>query len=797
MDGATLAQAAATGRPVDAEDGEVDADLLAQILDGTKHTDWPDKRRALRLENARVTGRLHLESLECSCPLELHNCQIPDGIDARSASIKWLVLSGSNVSDLTADYLSVDRRLVIDSEFRASGPVRLNGSTVGGSIAANHAYFDCSDRCALDLTGAVVGRSLNLGSAHASGAVSLLDAKLGSVNAKGAVLSATCDHDGAARVALDARNVATSGDFSLAADFEAHGLVRLANATIGGRLLASGARITTGGPGAFDGDNMSVTGSVLFDGGFRAEGEVGLTGAHVGGDLMMSGAILSTTTGVTVRAKTVRVDGRVAGQSTPGPDTTRSTGQLLFDQAEIKGDFDLSGGHFLGAAGPGPGDGAGAPISVAGAQIGGSFDASDAVIDNGDGPAVNANGVSISQNFALAGATVTGTVVLRGATVSQQVNCEGTHISHRDTAIAADGVHVGTDLLLRAAARRFRARGSVELMEASVGADLSCRGGHFSYPAGRSIDARGITVGAETWLDCRDGPSFAAHGQVRFCRAKLTGRLICSGAVLRAGPAGVAFDGSGMSVGASLTWKAMSRRPHGRVVLDDTTVGLLDDDPDSWPDPADPPLLSMDGFTYTALAPGAFDRVDARLAWLRLGPYALQPYQQLRGIYAGCGRPSDASTVAIAKEDDRRKAELVTGWQVPWHRINRALVRYGYRPRRAFGWLAVLIVVASAVFGVAHHEGVMEPTAASSDQAEIAAHCTSSYPCFDPVAYGFDVVVPIIDLGQRDKWAPDYHHAYGPLFVIMDWLLTVAGWFVATMAVAGVTGWLSPDPKTG
>ena len=92
----------------------------------------------------------------------------------------------------------------------------------------------------------------------------------------------------------------------------------------------------------------------------------------------------------------------------------------------------------------------------------------------------------------------------------------------------------------------------------------------------------------------------------------------------------------------------------------------------------------------------------------------------------------------------------------------------------------------------------MMPTQTTgANQALVRARCTDTYPCFSPEAYGFDIVVPIISLGQRDNWNPDLHHRYGLPFVLAAWTFTILGWLIVTMAVAGVTGWLSPDPKTG
>jgi hypothetical protein len=809
MDINAFAQASAKGELFDAEGDIVPAQKIMELLDGTTYPQWPVKRRAVRLTNATVTGRLELQSLECICPLELLNCQIPQGIDARAASIKWLVLSGSKLGDLDASNITIDRRLAVDDDFEAQGAVVLRGASIGRSLSACRGTFLNPGEWALDLTDAVVGGSVNLERARVVGSMALLGAKLGSLVANQATFWAANRPGDRLVDSIDARNVTVSGDFAIGDGFQARGRVRLTDAAIGGQLRGSNSQIGSGGHDvALDGEDMTVAGSVTFADGFKSEGEVVFNRAHVTGDLILTNASLRSVTGWSVRAESIRVDGSVRCNR-DGSRSFASIGQIQFDGAAIKGDFDCSAASFMRsprgtATSPRVASNGQplAPISFFACQLSGSFDASHAKIEGKTGYAIDANGATIGQSFVLANAKVLGTIDLVGAVIGQQLNCEGAQISHPETAIVADGVRVGTDLLLRASSERaFAAHGSIVLVEGVIGGDLSCRGGQF-VDHKRAIDARGVTVGAETWLDSQDTKPFrfSAKGAVHFERAKLTGRLQCVGASFQPAKEGdIAFAGTGMSIGSVLSWKGMTANPSGQLLLDDVSVQLLDDDIDSWPRTATKPLLSINGFTYNGLAPGAFDDVNVRLEWVRRSTYALQPYQQLRAFYSNSGRPKDARAVAIAKEDDRRKrGGQLRGLRSIGHQASRELVRYGYQPLRAGRYLIILVLLAAAVFAVAHQEGVMMPTQTTgANQALVRARCTDTYPCFSPEAYGFDIVVPIISLGQRDNWNPDLHHRYGLPFVLAAWTFTILGWLIVTMAVAGVTGWLSPDPKTG
>ena len=93
------------------------------------------------------------------------------------------------------------------------------------------------------------------------------------------------------------------------------------------------------------------------------------------------------------------------------------------------------------------------------------------------------------------------------------------------------------------------------------------------------------------------------------------------------------------------------------------------------------------------------------------------------------------------------------------------LVGYGYRPSRAFAWLAAVFIAGTVYFTV------NQPAPLD------AAH----HPSFQPVLYTANLVIPVIKLGQTGTWI---------LTVTGQWVaatLTALGWIFATAAVAGIT----------
>jgi hypothetical protein len=99
-----------------------------------------------------------------------------------------------------------------------------------------------------------------------------------------------------------------------------------------------------------------------------------------------------------------------------------------------------------------------------------------------------------------------------------------------------------------------------------------------------------------------------------------------------------------------------------------------------------------------------------------------------------------------------------------WGLVQDTTVAYGYRPWRAVLWLVLLLTAGSVVYAV-------------SPPAPLQA---GAAPHFNPVVYTFDLLLPIVDLGQK--------HAYNPAGFDQwfSYLLVAAGWVLATTIAAGI-----------
>ncbi len=190
--------------------------------------------------------------------------------------------------------------------------------------------------------------------------------------------------------------------------------------------------------------------------------------------------------------------------------------------------------------------------------------------------------------------------------------------------------------------------------------------------------------------------------------------------------------------------------------LDHAEIGILRDDPSSWP-----AQLSIDGLTYRALEP----RLPARqrLDWLNRDPrgHQTQPYGQLAAHYTTIGQPGQAREVMYAGERVQRQAMPLLARV--WSLLQDITVGYGYQPRRAVAWLVALLAAGSITFALA------PPPPLTTGQA----------PHFNPVVYTLDLLLPVVDLGQK--------HAFNPAGAEQwfSYLLVAAGWVLVSTVAAG------------
>ncbi|MFI9272847.1 pentapeptide repeat-containing protein [Kitasatospora sp. NPDC052896] len=513
----------------------------------------------------------------------------------------------------------------------------------------------------------------------------------------------------------------------------------------------------------------------------------------------------------------VRIAGaRITGELSVGHGRTdsqlllrgcRFDGPITLDEATT-GAIDLSGSRLT-------------TLSAYGAQVHGTLDLRDAVVEGGDGTAVHADGIRVEGSLLARGIAVSGTFGLINAVIAGQLALDGAHLANSSPdgkSLNAGGMRVGRSLL----ASRLVSVGELRLPGAQIGSGLLFDGATLIGPGGRAFDGTSLSVASEASFRINrykqpDSRPFTAYGTVKLLGARLDGGLNLNGAVLhptptaeqakRAAAAALAgepeetpqtappandellFNGSRMLVTGSLHLTYGFRTggeirltgtritghldlgglasPHALLALYATSAeGGVRDDLADWPE-----RLNLDGFTY-----GPFSTyLDARKRLPLLarqvhrgrnvgtGGFRAQPYEQLAAYYRSLGNDGEARTVLLAKQRVLR-GKLPWRQRIPGHLLD-LLVGYGYRPLRAIAWAIGLLVASSAYFST------VKPQRVSAEDQSV----------FNPVLYAADHLIPIIHFGEADVW--QYHG----LPEVVTVVLTVLGWTLGLAIAAAAS----------
>ena len=271
----------------------------------------------------------------------------------------------------------------------------------------------------------------------------------------------------------------------------------------------------------------------------------------------------------------------------------------------------------------------------------------------------------------------------------------------------------------------------------------------------------------------------------------------------------------------------------GLIKLSAAHVRTLADDADSWPDDGQ---IILDGMTYDRLT-GPTD-ARTRLQWLAKtdqgkDKFYPHPYNQLARVLHDMGHEEDAVRVRVAlarklRRHDRAQLRLsrngsrATGVEGAWrglrsfglwiwHGLSLIMTGHGFRPHRSLMALVLLWLLALIPTELTWREGSFAPNSAlllrspdwtayntlddRPDPPNPAAAWSETslagrdWESFNTLAYAADMVIPIVDLGQTDAWAPSTQRGWwGQQLWWLRWLFAAAGWIVTALGAAALTG---------
>jgi hypothetical protein len=555
--------------------------------------------------------------------------------------------------------------------------------------------------------------------------------------------------------ALDGTRLRLNGILDLTGSRIA-GTVALKQARIDGQLQLRGihAGAESAGPVAVQAQGLSVDGEADCAG-MKACGLVSFEGATVTGTLDLAGARIScpgkrgldlsyATIGGTLACAGLTVEGETRANN------CRISVELVMRGARLEnpggvaffaGGLEVAGGAFFGH-----GFSASGQFRLIGAQFAANLSISGSVFDNPGGTAVSLKrarvGVLDGQ-----GVSCRGQMIMAGADVSGDVNLADATLESGDgkPALDAQAARVGSTLVLT----NVNVLGEVNLRSIRVGERLLLDQAHLRDPSGTACRLSRAQVTAD--LLCGH---LTAYGQVKLTGATI-GAKVGFQKVRLVHPAGTAIDAGGLQAREFLLEPEVGIE--GGLDFRHAAVGVFRDDPDTWPD-----RLYLDGLTYQALSP----RLPAarRLSWLARDPggHQPQPYEQLAAHYTAIGQPAQARTVLYAKEriQHQGKGPVLRAWSL----LQDITVGYGYRPLRALGWLALLLTAGSIVFSIAPPPALQAGTA----------------PHFNGIIYTLDLMLPVVNLGQKSAFNPGGAEQW------LSYFLIAAGWTLATTVATGI-----------
>ncbi|MEV4055949.1 hypothetical protein AB0J55_32475 [Amycolatopsis sp. NPDC049688] len=726
--GQRLTEAAASGAFVDLRTGDRAAD------DPAGGAGWPESRTV----RAELIARLVTGTQTPPRAVRLAGVRVTGRLDLESAILRCpLVLEGCSFEE------------PVTLEQAQAVTVRLPGCHVPGITADE-----------LHVSGALVlGR---------------LVAPEGGVSLSGARVDGHLDLDGAtlanpAGAALYADSLRVDQGMFCRNGFTADGGVRLLGARVGGNLELDGATLADPGGYALNADSLRADQSVYCRNGFTADGQVNFLGARIGGSLEFDGATLANPGGPALNADSLTV-----GRAMFCRDGFTAQGEVLLIDAHIGGNLEFGGAVLtagdrfsLNAANLAVeqnmycSDGflAQGEVNLLGANVAGSLSFEGASVHNSGGIALYADSLTVGRAmFCRHGFTAEGEVNLLGAHIGATLDFEGAHL-HNPGGFALNGDRLTVDHAMFCR-NGFTAVGEVNLLGAHIGASLDFNRAILRNPGGIALFAESLMV--DRTMFCRDG--FTAEGEVNLHSAQIGGSLRFTGASL-VNPGGPALHLESARLDALVLMP--QGPPVGIVDLTNARVTRFHDAQDGWPT-----AMRLRGFTYDVLENDTVT-VRARLKWLarHQGGYAPGLYDQLAAAYRRDGHTQAARRVGIAKQWRRRRALNLLG--KAWNWLLYLTVGYGYRTWLAGLWLAGLVAVGTAVFAGAY-PGQMKAASAT-------------VPEFQPAAYTLDVMLPIVDLGQKKNWFPQ------DTAQVWSWVLTGAGWVLTTAVVAGLTNALKRD----
>jgi hypothetical protein len=377
--------------------------------------------------------------------------------------------------------------------------------------------------------------------------------------------------------------------------------------------------------------------------------------------------------------------------------------------------------------------------------------------------------------------------------IEGNVECQHANFAGTGCALSADRAKFDGSFYLR---EGFRAAGEIRLVNAHIASNLECSGARLTGN-GNALSADGLEISGDILLN----GGFAAAGLISLPGARIGGDLtIFSAAVGR-----VACKN--MCVAGDLIWQGIQGAGDAILDLTGAKVKTLRDDSCSWPSSSN---LTLDGLEYEELTlherptPDQMSRnvysseiplaAEQRIAWvMRQAPSHCadpQPWMQLRDLMTKKGDEKGAKHVLYRFHCQQAQASgpFLRRWKIGFAWLQE-------KPLRILWSIAFVLLLGTIVFSHAGSGGAIAPTEAEAYRAWTSGRpMPAAYPALNPFVYVFENSLPLVKLGQDDKWAPDKSYPSKNwltnywFLMWARWILILSGWFQATALAAALSG---------
>lgn len=384
----------------------------------------------------------------------------------------------------------------------------------------------------------------------------------------------------------------------------------------------------------------------------------------------------------------------------------------------------------------------------------------------------------------------------------------------------------------------FNAKGGIHFESAIIGGRFHCNGGVFENPGKYAIFAQNVEIKDNVFLT----NGFRSKGTVWFYGASIGGSLDCQGGIfenaedfaINAEDAEIKLsvffgqdndkkDGVTEEVTTEVTGKISFFNAHINGIFDLSgiknpknmklnlsfaKIGILKDNPDSWPKHKN---LWLEGLVYETIENEVLAKSESgeskksflewivdlifkyllhrklhknskksRVHWIRLQNldknFSPQPYEQLANVLRLSGYEKKAVDVLIAKQNDRAKYANCSRLRRLWLSILNRTIRHGYRPHRALYFALFFIISGGYFFSWGNSQNLMTPSnniepfnhindEEISEKYPKITNILTNYPQFEELStyypklnafmYSVDAFVPIINFHQQDYWLPN------------------------------------------